>query len=400
MSGICPRRSTDTPALPHYQLAIWILIFFLILAAPAAAQQTRSGELAAKQAEKAGTLHPPEPDALERRIRTADAAARLFAAPVYPFVGQTFEGGGFALGPGYRGRFLDTGAFDLHAAWSVKNYKSAEAALQLPAIVDNRVTVEMRASWLDAPEVAFYGTGDGSNADLGTGFFYRTRSVGVTGRLRAATHVSVGGGVDAIETETGASDADSTMANLAPSYRRTRVFAEFDSRTSPGYTRRGGLYRVEWSNYDQTDAGALSFRRVDAEVQQFFPILREHSVIALRGLASTTSAGSGRSVPYFLLPDLGGHHWLRGYPSWRFRDRDRLLVTGEYRWTAGRFVDMAVFMDAGQVAGQLEDFNWGEFRRTYGVGLSLHTLTSTVTRIELVRAAGANGVVLSFTPSF
>ena len=50
------------------------------------------------------------------------------------------------------------------------------------------------------------------------------------------------------------------------------------------------------------------------------------------------------------MPDLGGSHTLRGYPTWRFRDRNRLLLTGEYRWTAGPFVDMALFLDAGKVA--------------------------------------------------
>ena len=44
---------------------------------------------------------------------------------------------------------------------------------------------------------------------------------------------------------------------------------------------------------------------------------------------------------------------LRGYPSWRFRDRNRLLLTGEYRWTAGQFVDMALFVDAGKVAARV-----------------------------------------------
>ena len=52
------------------------------------------------------------------------------------------------------------------------------------------------------------------------------------------------------------------------------------------------------------------------------------------------------------MPELGGSHTLRGYSSWRFRDRNRLLLTGEYRWTAGPFVDMALFVDAGKVAAR------------------------------------------------
>jgi hypothetical protein len=37
---------------------------------------------------------------------------------------------------------------------------------------------------------------------------------------------------------------------------RSQVFAEFDWRQSPGYTTSGGLYRVDWSNYDQQGDGS------------------------------------------------------------------------------------------------------------------------------------------------
>ena len=105
-------------------------------------------------------------------------------------------------------------------------------------------------------------------------------------------------------------------------------------------------------------------------------------------------------MPDVLLPDLGGSHTLRGYPSWRFRDRNRLLLTGEYRWKAGHFVDMALFVDAGQVAPRFSDLDLKKFRKTYGVGMSFHTPISTVTRIEVARTREATSLVFSFSPSF
>ena len=38
---------------------------------------------------------------------------------------------------------------------------------------------------------------------------------------------------------------------LSPVYLNSRLFAELDSRTAARYTRRGSLYRVEWSDYHQ-----------------------------------------------------------------------------------------------------------------------------------------------------
>src|SRR5262249_54126865 len=160
-------------------------------------------------------------------------------------------------------------------------------------------------------------------------------------RVQAAKGFAFGGGIDGITSEARLTTSESGLLTVAPSYARSHAFVEMDSRTSTDYSRGGGLYRIEFSDYRQTNGRANSFRRVDAEAQRFIPILREHWVVALRALASTTDSASGQSVPFSFLPALGGTHALRGYPSWRFRDHNRLLFSGEYRWTAGSFVDMA-----------------------------------------------------------
>ena len=272
--------------------------------------------------------------------------------------------------------------------------------MTLPAFADRRVAVAIRANRLDAPEVAFYGTGNQSRTADRTAFSYETTTAGVSTRFNAAPFFTVGGDLDALITSASRFERGASMTITEPSYRRTRLLAEVDSRTSRGYTTRGGLYRVEWSDYRQTNDGAYDFRRTDVDVRQFIPVLRENSVVAFRAIASTTSTESTNEVPYFLMPDLGGSHSLRGYPSWRFRDRNRLLLTGEYRWTAGPFVDMALFVDAGQVAARTADFAWADFKKTYGVGISLHTLTSTITRIEVARTPEGTSLVFSVGPSF
>ena len=123
-------------------------------------------------------------------------------------------------------------------------------------------------------------------------------------------------------------------------------------------------------------------------------------MIALRAATSSTETSNGNDVPYFLMPDLGGSHTLRGYSTWRFRDRNRLLFTGEYRWTAGPFVDMALFADAGKVAARFSDLDLHDLKQSYGIGLTLHTLNRTVTRIELARTREGMGLSFSFSPSF
>ncbi len=368
---------------------------------PASAQSTREAELAADKADKATRLHPYEPTVLEQRVQTFEQLqGRFFGSSVYPFIGSTMDGGGFAVGPGVRARFGDTGGLDAHAAWSVKNYRAANANLNLPLFFDNRVRVQVGADWINAPEVAFYGVGDAAARDRSVDYAYRAATVGVTTSFRPAPSFTVGGGLDAMQTESTTPGQAQSLQTVSPAYRRTRAFAEIDRRSAGGYTRSGGLYRVDWSDYRQTSAGTASFTRTDADVRQFIPVFRENWIIALRALASTTSTAAGQDVPFFLLPDLGGSHTLRGYQPWRFRDRNRLLLSGEYRWTAGSFLDMALFVDAGKVAPRLADLDLRGLTTAYGIGASFHTPISTVTRIELARTREGNSLMFSFSPSF
>ena len=370
-------------------------IALLIFAAPASAQGSREEQLAAQRKEKSEHLTEYKPDAVERRLGKVESAMSTFSRDgLYPFVGGVMPGGGMAVGPGYRGRYSDSGTWDVHGAWSFRNFRALDAAMQLPALAGGKVHFSVAAKRLDAPRLAFYGIGADSGTADRRDFSYASTTFGVAATVQPTSLLAVGSGLEAMQFDTKLAGAA-----LNPEYRRTQLFAEIDSRTSPGYTRRGGLYRVEWSDYRATNGGS-SFQRTDSEVQQFVPLLRENWVIALRALTSMTNSASAGDVPYFLLPDLGGSDTLRGYSSWRFRNRNRVLLSGEYRWTAGPFADMAIFLDAGQVAPRAAAFAISEFKKTYGIGLTLHTMTTSVTRIDLARTPEGNSVVFSFSPRF
>jgi AAA family ATP:ADP antiporter len=394
-----PKQAVTFRPRRHLVPAAAALAAMLLLTpANAAAQDTREEQLAAERAQKATELHPYVPDSLERKINLIDRA--LFTPrTVYTYMGSSFEGSGFAFGPGYRARYGDTGRFDAHAAWSIRNYKAVDATLSLPQMAGDRVNVAVNASWLDAPRVALYGLGNDSVKSDRSDFRLRTTTVGISSRVRATRLLAFGGGVEAITSDARVTTTDRTVT-LDPNYARTHALVEIDSRTSPAYSRSGGLYRLEFSDYRQTNGGTNSFRRFDAEAQRFIPVLRENWVIALRALASTTDSSSNNSVPFSFMPALGGSHALRGYSSWRFRDRNRLLFSGEYRWTAGPFVDMAVFMDAGKVAARTADLNLRGLKTSQGIDLTIHTPRATVMRIELARSREGISVALAFSPSF
>jgi hypothetical protein len=375
-----------------------VLTTLFLLVVPARAQETRQEQQAAARAEKAAELRPYEPSRLERRLEAMEgmlASKRM----VYLAMGSSFDGAGLSFGPGYRRRFADTGTIDAKATWSVRNVRSADIRLAVPTTAARRLAIDTHAGWVDAPSAPFYGVGGHTIKAERMPFHFTSTVVGVAGTVKATKRLGVGASLDAVQAEGGRTDL-SAADTAAPLYRRTALRAAFDSRTSPDYSRRGGLYRIEWADYHQINDGVHSFRRVDAEVQQFVPLMRENSILAFRALASTTATDAGQHVPFFLMPELGGNALLRGFPAWRFRDRNRMLLSGEYRWTAGPLVDMAVFVDAGKVAARPSDLNFKGLEVTHGIGLRLHTPSATITRLEVARSREGVSLIMSFSPSF
>ncbi|MQA31839.1 MAG: BamA/TamA family outer membrane protein [Luteitalea sp.] len=387
-----------------------LIVVCMASTTPGWAQQTREQLRAAAQAEKAKTLQPYVPGPVERYSATIQQAL-LDPPPIYTFIGGVFPGGAFALGPGARYRWTSGALADVHGAWSMKNYKMVDASLKLPAFAGRRIAVETHANWLEAPKVAFYGPGNTSLDSDRTSFLYRSTTAGGSARVQLLPVASVGGGLDYLDLTTGPGrlgpsieqrfgPVTATGLGTAPTYTRSHAFAAIDWRDSPGYSRHGGLYRVDWSSYQQRHDGPYSFTRIDAELDQFVPLLRENWVLAFRALASVTGTDEGRGVPYFLMPSLGGGSELRGYPSWRFRDRHRLLLTGEYRWTAGQFVDMAIFLDAGKVVSRRRDLDLNDLQTSYGIGIRFHAPAATILRAEVARTIEGIGLVFAFGPSF
>jgi hemolysin activation/secretion protein len=46
-------------------------------------------------------------------------------------------------------------------------------------------------------------------------------------------------------------------------------------------------------------------------------------------------------------------------------------MNGELRWTPARFLDMALFYDAGKVASRRQELDFDDLQESYGVGLRI-----------------------------
>ena len=146
--------------------------------------------------------------------------------------------------------------------------------------------------------------------------------------------------------------------------------------------------------------GALGFRRVDYDAIQHIPLLRDAWVLSLHGRIETTYTSDGEEIPFFMLPALGGGSTLRGFTSWRFRDKHSLLMQAEWRVLANRFLDMAVFYDAGKVVSRREEISFEGLKSDFGLGFRLHGPAATPLRIELAKSHEGLALVFSAKSAF
>ena len=383
------------------------LIAVVLLGSSADAQESRAAEIAAEQARQAAQAKPYEPGSAER---WAVALRREFLTEpsgLYPYFASVYSGGGFTLGAGYREFVSDRTHWDVKGLYSVKSYKLFEFSTDSWGHAAGRIDLHGRFGWRDATQVAYYGLGIDS-PDVRSNFQMKQAYVGGDLQVRPGGYSVFGAGVmyEDYTLEQGAGNVPSieemftpaTAPGLgaSPTYVHTIGSAGIDWRPAAGYARRGGLYQITYHNFaDRSET--YSFDRIDGEIVQHLPILRENWVVSLHGLVQTT-LDDDDVVPYFLLPSLGSGSTLRAYPSWRFRDRHSLLMSGEFRWIPSRMgIDMALFYDLGKVTSRWDDLSLTGLKSSAGIGIRFHSPIATPLRIEL--AHGREGLHLVFAGS-
>jgi hypothetical protein len=310
-----------------------------------------------------------------------------------------------AVGAGYLKRFEKSGSLNFLAGISINNSQLFETRIVAPALFRDRLQIGAEARWTDAKEVAYYGVGLDTDPETDFEYDYQPTEYSTDATFKPVRWLSIGGGYSYLDLTTKVDDFD-VAALPAPGigrelrYNVIRAEAAVDTRTSPGYSTRGGLYRVAWERHEERHDLPFSFDSQEYEVRQLVPLVREQFVIAFRGLMTLTSSDPGNVVPVPLAPFLGSGSTLRAFTTRRFNDRNRVLVTGEYRWRPSRYLDMAVFVDSGQVAGDIDAFRFRDFETNWGIGARFHGPLFTALRVEYARGREGRNIVFAGSQIF
>ena len=300
-----------------------------------------------------------------------------------PVIGELPADSGFALGVGYRKEQLSGGAVDIDAKaiLSVKRYEHLELQVKLPRLANRRFFAEFGAQYRNYPEENFWGLGPNSDEGLRTNFRLEDVTISGSGGYRPIDQIRIGATTGYLQANTGpGKDSGSPtvehffspaqVPGLArqPDYLFTGAFVEFNSLDVPHDPREGGFYQFRWTNYDDRDFDAFSFRRYELTLHRFFPVFRKRGTVAARGLLSLTDTSPGQQIPFFMQQTVGGSADVRGYGQYRFRDANRVVFNLEYRWAMVEFFDLVAFGDAGKVFSRRDEFGLDDLRGSLGVG--------------------------------
>jgi len=372
------------------------------LASAADAQEptTRAETLQREREEKAQHLKPPEHGRLERGLMDLESG-RVFerilnpAEGLYPKIGNITTGSGFSFGPGYRYPRLFGGQveFSSFVAASFTQYWMIDARLDAPRLANGRVGLGIHGQRYDFPKEDFFGLGPDSSRDNEVIYGLRNTVLGGYGTVRPMSWLELTAGVDYLNPDIDPlseedsllrvfTPADAPGVLVQPDFFRYTATLDVNTRFPRGNARRGGRYAITYRRYDDTETNFFSFNRVDIDLQQYVPLVRDRRILALHARAVMTDADAGAEVPFYFQPTLGGPDDLRGFRNLRFRDRNTLLFQAEYRWEIFTAVDGAIFYDIGKVAPRRQDFNLSEFERDFGIGFRFGTSNGVFLRVE------------------
>ena len=352
---------------------------------------------------------PKEPQTFLDRVKDPDQGGGFHLTKHFAIVaGGIKSGSGVALGPALSTEFDNGAYFQVKALYSIRRFRLLQARYDTQTFWNGRALLSSRVRWQDAPKLDLFALGPES-PDVKVRYAERKSDVSTRLRYQLApsAHIGAGFGIERYTSSAGSLDLvgdpalppQQIMPGLGtrPWYAHSFFGGALDTRTSPDYSRNGRLIEGVLHSFNDLHDGQDPFGRFDGAVQQLVPTHGGKGVIELSANTWLSLAGGARSVPFFLMPTLGGSSHLLGYKSYRFRDRHALALRSEYRWAVHKSVDLAGMYEIGKVAPRIRDLSLSGAAHSVAAGVRVHTKTSSLVNVYLAHSRDGFAVVLGFS---
>jgi hypothetical protein len=256
----------------------------------------------------------------------------------------------------------------LYGVYTTRNQTIVGASHE-QRFADDRHVLIQEFRFIDWPD-RFYGFGNDTQASdredytdhylqLESEYQYRLLSrlyVGVRHQLRSSETRDVEG-AGTLDTQRPRGVGHLVWSGLGP-------LLLWDSRAGLFWPTGGSLLRADATLFQPAFGADFRATLLRLDLRHYQPLWLDH-VLALRLFV----AGALGSLPFQLLPALGGSQLFRGWFLGRLRDRTLAAVEAEYRMVFSTRFSGVVFGSVGRVAAELSALSPKDLRAAGGLGI-------------------------------
>lgn len=183
--------------------------------------------------------------------------------------------------------------------------------------------------------------------------------------------------------------SDSTLPGVREKVRLQGIeySLRFDDTNDPGHPTAGRVGKIGMTLFTDVKDDRFSFWKFGMDLTQHLHLIYDRTLV-LRAACELTQGIDDPDIPFYHLADLGDYRTIRGFSRGRFRDKDAVFATAEYRYPVwipwAKVVDAVAFVDGGQVANNIfEDATLPDWQVGYGGGFRFYGPAGLIAKTEI-----------------
>ncbi|MFZ0391039.1 MAG: BamA/TamA family outer membrane protein, partial [Calditrichia bacterium] len=246
------------------------------------------------------------------------------------------------------------------------------------------INSEILAKYHFQPDESFFGLGPNSARDDRSNFAHELvrADLDIGFRLNEQNRIAILPGFDRNKILAGRDDAYPSATEVPgfeslPGMNSTVQIAKLeleihhDSRNHPGIPTAGFEALLRGGVFQEVSGDRFGFTRLKMEVSRFIHLFYNRA-LKLRVAGELTGQFQDRSIPFYYLSEIGRSETVRGFTRGRFRDKDMILGSIEYRYPVWNIINTYFFLDEGTVANNIfKDLSAKNLKQGYGIGFQM-----------------------------
>jgi len=300
------------------------------------------------------------------------------------------------------------------------------------ATFDDQIDIAVFASRLNLAKQRFYGIGEDTSQYGLAEYRQLEDQFGASADWPVLTWFSGGGTVQwvrpsilgpsntrvpSVAVSYGDSGAPGVLAQ--PSFMNYKAYLDVHTGSNTTQTWQRTKLRGTYEHFTDLNSGTYTFDRMSGFATTSFDLRKRISTLTLpawksvfcapmsggqcsmgqlvfNGLVTASYAGSGKLVPFYFQPTLGGTDidgvdTLRGLGDYRLRAPNRVLLQGQFDHPVWWFFGISGFYDVGKVALNPGDLTLSHLRHDLGIGAYIKVQNKVVLR-AYIGFGGGEGI--------